>query len=154
MSVSLIEVLQVNLNKCYLAQVEVANKVRGLKNFVMLLQEPYCYKGRACLIPPGIEKIGFDENPRAYILANKGLSVSKVSHLCSRDFATALVKLGGKQTLVVSAYLDILLTPIPRELIEIIQFATSRRFSLLIGMDTNAIVSCGCVETIIAEGEH
>ena len=133
-----IEVQQVNLNKCYLAQLELANKVKVLKDFIMLVQEPYCYKGRACLTPPGIDRIGLDDNPRAYILANRKLAMSKVSHLCTKDFAVGLMKLGGKQTLVVSAYLDILLTPIPRELVEIIQFADSRRFAMLVGVDSNA----------------
>jgi ribonuclease HI len=133
-----IDVHQVNLNKCYLAQVEVANKIKTLENFIMLVQEPYCYKGRVCLTPQGIDKIGSEDNPRAYVLANRKLAINKVSHLCSRDFAVGLMKLGGKQTLVVSAYLDILLTPIPRELVEIIQFADRRRFALLIGVDTNA----------------
>jgi len=129
----------VNLNKCYLlAQVEIANKIKKLDNFLMLLQEPYCYKGKACLVPQNVDKIGHDDNPRAYILASKGLAVSKVTHLCSRDYAVGLTKLGGKQTLVVSAYLDILLSPISREMIDIIQFADRRRFALLIAVDSNA----------------
>jgi ribonuclease HI len=121
-----------------LAQVEIANKMKKLENFIMLLQEPYCYKGKACLIPQKVDKIGFDDNPRAYILASKGLAISKVTHLCSRDYAVGLAKFGGKQTLVVSAYLDILLTPISREMIDIIQFADRRRFALLIAVDSNA----------------
>ena len=133
-----IEVHQLNLNKCYLAQVEVANKIKNLSNFIMLLQEPYCYKGRPCLIPPGVYRLGSEDNPRAYILSSKSLGISKVSNLCTRDFAVGLTKFGGKQTLVVSAYLDILTTPVPRELINIIQFADRRRFALLVGIDTNA----------------
>jgi ribonuclease HI len=135
---SKIEVHQVNLNKCYLAQVEIANKIKKLDNFLMLLQEPYCYKGKTCLIPQNIDKIGHDDNPRAYILASKGLAISKVTHLCSRDYAVGLTKFGGKQTLVVSAYLDILLSPISKEMIDIIQFADRRRFALLIAVDSNA----------------
>jgi hypothetical protein len=104
----------------------------------MLIQEPYCYKGKTCLIPQKVDKIGHEDNPRAYILASKGLAISKVTHLCARDYAVGLTKLGGKQTLVVSAYLDILLTPISRELIDIIQFADRRRFALLIAVDSNA----------------
>ena len=138
MAQSKIEVHQVNLNKCYLAQVEIANKLKKLDNFLMMLQEPYCYKGKACLIPQKVDKIGHDDNPRALILASKGLAVSKVTNLCSRDYAVGLTKLGGKQTLLVSAYLDILLSPVSREMIDIIQFADRRRFALLIAVDSNA----------------
>ena len=106
-----------NLNKCYLAQVEIANKFKRLENFIFLIQEPYCYRGKACLIPTGIDKICAEDSPRACILAAKKLAIHKVTHLCTKDFVVGLVKLGGKQTLVVSAYLDILLTPVPRELI-------------------------------------
>jgi ribonuclease HI len=133
-----VEAHQVNLNKCYMAQVELGNKIKKLKEFIMLIQEPYCYKGRTCLIPKGIDKVSFDDHPRALILASKALAISQVTHLCSRDWAVGLLRLGGKQTLLVSAYLDITLSPVPQEFIQIIKYAEQRRFALLIGVDSNA----------------
>ena len=133
-----IEVYQVNLNKCYMAQVEIANKIGKDKAFLALIQEPYCYKSRPCLIPKGIDRITFNDKPRAMILASKHLQLKQVTHLCTQDAAVAITKLAGKNTVVASIYLDINLGVITKELQDIVNFAGSRRYSLLIGVDSNS----------------
>jgi hypothetical protein len=52
--------------------------------------------------------------------------------------AVGLGKLGGKQTLIVSLYLDITLTPVTEELISVIEYAESKRFAVMLCVDSNA----------------
>jgi hypothetical protein len=59
-----IEVLQLNLNKCYQAQIELMQKIKSMKTFIGLIQEPYCYKTKACLIPKNLDKFAFSDSPR------------------------------------------------------------------------------------------
>ena len=133
-----IDVQQVNLNKCYLAQVELGNKVSKLGTFIALVQEPYCYKTKVCLMPRATSVIASKDCPRALIISSKNLAIQEVSNLCTKDMAVGLVKLGGKQTLIASLYLDITCAPVSNDLLSLINFADQKRFALLIGVDTNA----------------
>ena len=48
----IIEVTQLNMQKARLAQIEVLNKINKCNNqFLMLTQEPYCYKATLALLP-------------------------------------------------------------------------------------------------------
>jgi len=133
-----IEVHQVNLNKCYQAQIEIGLKLKRHKAFIGLIQEPYCYKNKRVIIQGRMNKIAFDDKPRAMIISSVNNNISKVSHLCTRDVAVGLTKMAGRNVLMVSAYMDILSPMITEDLKNIIEYADRRRFPLLIGMDANA----------------
>ena len=133
-----IEVHQVNLNKCYQAQIELGLKLDRHKTSIALVQEPYLYKGRKVVLIGRRKKIAFNDKPRAIIITSKELKIEAVSELCSRDIAVGLIKIGGKNTLVASIYMDILKPPISEEFEKLIQYADRRNFSLLIGADVNA----------------
>ena len=133
-----IEVHQVNLNKCYQAQIEIGLKLKRHKAFIGLIQEPYCYKNKRVIIQGRMNKIAFDDKPRAMIISSVNNNISKVSHLCTRDVAVGLTKMAGRNVLMVSAYMDILSPMITEDLKNIIKYADRRRFPLLIGMDANA----------------
>jgi hypothetical protein len=128
----------VNLNKCYLAQVELLNKLKKHADFIAFIQEPYTYKSKFCLIPQGMGRIAHLDSPRAAILFSKCLKIEQVTNLCSRDMAVGLVKLAGKQTLLASLYLDITCNPVSEDLLKLLDFAEQKRFALLLCVDSNA----------------
>jgi hypothetical protein len=103
------EVLQLNLNKCRLAQIELNNKLKKISNCLALIQEPYCYKGRLSLLPSNISIFpsNKDGGPRAAILINKNIQAKEITNLVSRDMAVCLAKLDNRTTVIASLYLDI-----------------------------------------------
>jgi hypothetical protein len=90
-----VEVIQVNLNKCFQAQLWLTNTVKKKKRFLVGIQEPYCYKGRAMSLGRNITQIADTDDPRAMLLGSCNLGIQAVTHLCTRDTAVALMKLGG-----------------------------------------------------------
>ena len=78
-----IQVHQVNLNKCRLAQIELTNKLKRHKQVLALVQEPYCYKGQMALLPSNVTIIpsGRSGGPRAAIYISKNLKAKEVSNL-------------------------------------------------------------------------
>ena len=123
-----IEIHQVNLNKCYQAQIELGLKLDRHKSSLALVQEPYLYKGRKVVLIGRRKKIAFNEKPRALIIASKELKIEAISELCSRDIAVGLLKIGGKNTLIASIYMDILKSPISEEVEKLIEYADRRNY--------------------------
>ena len=103
------EVFQVNLNKCRMAQIEINNRLKSINSCMALLQEPYCFKGRLSLLPQNISVFpsNRDGGPRASILISKHMQAKEVTNLVSRDMAVCLVKLDNRTTVFASLYLDI-----------------------------------------------
>ena len=64
--------------------------------------------------------------------------MAEISELKHRDLAAGLVTLEGKKTVIISTYLDITQDPVPEYLVKAIDYCKQKRFSILIGMDSNA----------------
>ena len=57
----IIEVTQLNMQKARMAQIEMMNKLNKCKNpFLILAQEPYCYKSTLALLPQNTKTIPSD----------------------------------------------------------------------------------------------
>ena len=96
----IIEVTQLNMQKARHAQIEMLNKLNKGKNpFLILTQEPYCYKSTLALLPQNAKTIPSDRtgHPRAAITASKRLQMAEISELKHRDLAAGLVTLEGKK---------------------------------------------------------
>jgi len=107
---TLIHAIQVNLNKCRDASInlmQIMKKQKGCQ--IAFIQEPYNYKGTLALVPQNMTIIPTSRgsNSRAALILSKGLEAKEVRNLNNRDMARALVRLGGRSTLVASLYLDI-----------------------------------------------
>ena len=135
-----ISVLQLNMNKAYNAGIDLLGKINKQKSFLALLQEPYCYKGTLAAIPGRADFIPSTRtgSPRVAIFADKRLKLREITHLCTRDLAAGVCAIGNKQTLIVSAYLDINLNIRNEALIKILEYRQEKRLGLIIGMDSNA----------------
>ena len=108
--------------------------------FIILNQEPYCYKATLALLPQNAKTIPSDRtgHPRAAITASTRLQMAEITELKHRDLAAGLVTLEGKKTVIISTYLDITQDPVPEYLVKAINYCKQKRFSILIGMDSNA----------------
>ena len=130
------------MNRAAVAQAELAIKTTNVSSDIIIIQEPVTYKHKLIQIPPSFE--GFpsrtlDIRPRAAIYARKKLKLIELDSLQSADCAVVLAKISGRQTVIVSCYLDYNSQDvIPNELLNVCQYATQNKFPLLIGMDTNA----------------
>ena len=135
-----ITVLQLNLNKAYNAGIDLLGKINKTKCFLALLQEPYCYKGTLSAIPGRADFVPSSRSggPRAAIFADKRLKLREVTHLCTRDLAAGICVIGNRQTIVVSAYMDINLSIRTDALINILEYRQEKRLGLIIAMDSNA----------------
>ena len=131
------DVLQLNLNKAYNAGIDLLGKLNKTGCFLALLQEPYCYKGTLAAIPGRADYIPSARTggPRAAIYADKRLKLREVTHLCTRDLAVGVSVIGNKQTLSVSAYMDINQN---NALIKILEYRQLKRLGLILAMDSNA----------------
>ena len=95
------------------------NKLNKCNNpFLILTQEPYCYKSTLALLPQNAKTIPDDRTgrPRASITASNRLQMSETSDLKHRDLTAGLVTLDGKKTVIISVYLDITQDPVPKYL--------------------------------------
>ena len=96
----IIEVTQLNMQKARLAQIELLNKINKCKNpFIVLAQEPYCYKATLALLPQNAKTIPSDRSghPRASITTSNRLQMAEISELSHRDLAAGLITLEGKK---------------------------------------------------------
>ena len=96
-----IEVTQLNMQKARHAQIEMLNKLNKCNNpFLILTQEPYCYKCTLALLPQNAKTIPSDRTgyPRTSITASNRLEMAEISELKHRDLTAGLITLEGKKT--------------------------------------------------------
>ena len=140
MSDNKIVVIQLNLNKAYNTGIDLLGKLNKTECFLALLQEPYCYKGTLAAIPGRADFIPAARTggPRAAIYADKRLKLREITHLCIRDLAAGVCVIGNKQTLIVSAYMDINYNIRSEALIKILECRQTKRLGLILAVDSNA----------------
>ena len=134
---TVIDFIQVNTKKAFAAAVELNSLVTKKKEYVCLVSEPYVFKEKVCAAPPSCT-IASGKNPRAAIFGRKSLNLIKIDHLTNRDCAVALLRTKERDILLASVYMDIKLAMVPKWLEEIEAFASSKKYPVIIGMDSNA----------------
>ena len=77
-------------------------------------------------------------DPRASVTASSRLQRAEISELKHRDLAAGLITLEGKRTVIISVYLNITQDPVPDHLRKAINYCKQKRFSILLGIDSNA----------------
>ena len=133
----MIDFLQINLRKAFIAAVELNKQVSELKEYVVLASETYNFKGRVRSLPRMSQSISHP-NPRAAIICSRDLNIIKIEKLTTRDCAVGLLQRGGKKVLIASIYLDIKMSVVQDWLVSLVNFARKKKYSLLIGMDSNS----------------
>ena len=94
----MIQFVQVNLKKAFIAAVELNKTLSAIGEFIALITEPYAFNGKIRSAPPRCTKIAFDEKPRAAILASNNINIITIQKLTSRDCAVGLLQTEEKKS--------------------------------------------------------
>ena len=124
---------QINLHKAAQATTLVGRDLEGGNSKIILLTEPYTVRNNIVSMPRGTKTIYARQKeqepcPRAGIVASLDVRITAMDSWCNRDCAVALAKLGGKQTIVASIYLDITSEVQPRWLTVLCKWYRPRAF--------------------------
>ena len=138
-----LKVIQLNLHKTKTAGFDVGHWMEKHPGTIALIQEPNVNNKTVTKVHFNTQLI-YDrnnDNPRAAIVAPRGLGIWEVPNLNSGDVAVGLLKDDKTSLLIISAYLDITAKKgkiIPDNLTQAITFANNNNYQLVIGMDSNS----------------
>ena len=79
-----------------------------------------------------------DNGPRAALRISKNVISSALPNFMDRDRATATIKMGGQETVLISQYCDSNMATIDQGLQRAVDYCRSRRIPLIMGADSNA----------------
>ena len=121
----------------------VGRELEGKKQSIILATEPHIYANKITGMPKGTKSIYYragssEPGPRAGIIASLDVKLTAMDSWCSRDCAVALAKIGGRQTVIVSLYLDLNLQVHPDWLGRLMQMIEDKKYPVIIGVDSNA----------------
>ena len=137
---------QINLNKCKDAQANLMAELVSFKHkeFICLIQEPHFWGG---LVPSSINRKSMqvfhakgvkNTSPRAMIVASKGLKISLIELMTSRDITSATLHNAREEIIVCSAYQDITFPELINNIDKCVEYSKSNNKDLIIGSDSNA----------------
>ena len=104
---------------------------------IVSITEPYLVLGRISGLN-GRRVVSYKENPRAAIMLPPHVEAQKRPDFTDRDTATCMIKIDQKWYLITSLYCDGKKDPIPKKLIEILEYANKNEIGLLICADSNS----------------
>ena len=121
----------------------LGQELHNKNNSVVLLTEPHARSGHITGTPNGTTLVyarngSETQAPRAGILASKDVGIMAMDNWCNRDCAVALVRIGGRQTVLVSLYLDITKSVQPDWLDKLMNMILGKGMPVIIGTDSNA----------------
>ena len=102
-----LEFIQINLKKAFSAAVELNSSLKETKEYVALLTEPYIYNGKVASAPPESTVLSEGAEPRAAIIANKSVRITKIDQLSNRDCIVGIIKTEKERIIIASIYMDI-----------------------------------------------
>ena len=138
--------VQINLHHCKAAMDLLARQLKLNKFDIVLMQEPYLFKGAI----KGLGGTGgiiyyncSNKDMRTCIYVRNGLNAMPINNLCSRDLTTIRVLTGGgnakKATIVASAYLPYEDKEPPATIIrDLVDHGMRDNLDLILGCDANA----------------
>ena len=133
--------LQLNMHKASAASAEINKRAIAEKLDIFLLTEPYSVKNKVVTLPKNYQLFPVspqEHTPRAAILVRNHFTVVHLDHLSNSDCTVVLIKQDQLSYMVASVYLDITKDPIPSWLIQISEYAESKHYPLILGVDSNA----------------
>ena len=134
---------QINLHKASQATLLVGRGLEGKKQSIVLMTEPYTAHNKITGMPSGTRVVYARSQdpkgpPRAGIVSSIDVRLTAMDSWCSRDCAVALTRVGGRQTIVVSLYMDINLEVQPEWLVQLMIMINRKKFPVIMGIDSNA----------------
>ena len=114
-----------------MAQITVRNWIEKQKEglYICLCQEPYVYQNQAPMQPSTSTKYigGQGNHPRTAIYTSKAIKAWYIESL----------RINGRETLILSLYLDRKLKVVQQWFTQAMVFAENRGYAIIIGMDSN-----------------
>ena len=136
-----IRCLQVNAQHAKQAQHEINRWIDQQRkgSYIVMVQEPYLYKERVAMQPLNGSKYSSRNKARTAIYTNKEMGGWYLEHLSHKDATVVVAKIKNRTTVIASVYLDYNENNpvIPGWLEDIVRYAESKGYGLLIGMDSN-----------------
>ena len=140
-----LDLLQINAGKRRTAAYDIQLRTRDLKNFILLVQEPWMVGGKpACLDTqhPMIYANCDPQKPaRALIYSHKDAKVSPCPEFTGRDTASALWEIGMPnlpQIMLISVYWDSKYSALPQKFLDCVRECKQKNIPLHVGGDFNA----------------
>lgn len=153
--------LQINLQHCTAASVNLAAVTKKLNAQIVLVQEPWLHKGKLCNPPAGLNGFTCSTNanhqPRAAIFASEDLQAWLRSDLSSPELCviqTTKLSKNNRATLIASMYIPGDGDSVPGALERLCQYAQDHNLDLLLGGDVNAHHTHWGSRAINARGEE
>ena len=132
-------VRQINLQKSKTASELLMRYIaRSKHDILLLIQEPYLYKGRIPGLPHTYISLGSKDKPRAMLLAPKHYPLFLVEEMSDRDTATILFKDSSFEMYFISLYCDGLLPTISTLVTKLADFLEAKDAAAVFGLDSNA----------------
>ena len=141
MKLKKVDFWQINLAHCKLAVDTLLSSVCKMQtNPIILIQEPYLYKGKVRLALPNYKIFSHELNSRAAIAIPQHFRFWHVSEFSDRDTTTIILEENDNDKyLIVSSYLDILHTQVvPTMLEKVHSFSARENIPIISGLDSNA----------------
>ena len=141
-STKLLNVVQVNLQKAKMAQIEIGRKIKAFnKNntpFICLVQEPKVSNGRPSWQPNSCKKYHAADNPRTAIYTDNNTNAWALESFNTKDITAIQTRINKKEVIIASVYLDInWIQVVPEALNKLMIYAETRGLGLILGMDSN-----------------
>ena len=133
--------LQINLNHCKNAMVELNNIINRQDIDIILIQEPYIFRNRIQNFSNRswvVELNLVNEHARAAILHKKELDCFILNEFCTRDMSTVLLNINNRKTIVSSIYIDNHTLEILNKMKDLLELARTKQYQVIIGGDFNA----------------
>ena len=146
----MISFTQINMQHSKAATAQLCSSIARRQTIqeVVLIQEPWIFRNKICgfslLTNCKILRKENIDKPRTCIIHSNMVDAVMLEQFCNRDITVAKIVYREDgirhEILVVSAYFpyDSLLSPPPKEIVEIVDYAKSKKLGLLIGCDANS----------------
>ena len=151
---------QINLNKCEAAQANLMVELNEFKDkqFVCLIQEPHFHGTKPSSIDRRYVQVlhgtGTKKSwPRAMIVASKGLKISLVEALTSRDNTCINLHSSDEELVICSAYQDITFPEVINNIDKCVEYSKTIDKNIIIGADSNAHSELWMSESANQRGE-
>ena len=136
---------QINLNKCEAAQANLMVELNKLKDkhFICLIQEPHFHGLKPSSIDRRFMQVlhgtGTKKSwPRAMIIASKGLEISLIETLSSRDTTCINLHNSYEELMICSSYQDITFPEVTNNIDKCVEHSKAFDKPILIRVDSNA----------------
>ena len=132
--------IQLNMHRALMASIELT-KTLNTSNAICLLTEPCTNQNKICYVPNNViclPSTTLSDRPRTAIFLPRHTPHVFLDQLSNKDCTAAILDFPCGRAIVASVYLDYNLPVVQDWLEALLQYADSKKYPILIAMDSNA----------------